>query len=61
LTPLSVEKLTLGTSPGGFTRMTLIMAKDKHLALNIEAPRQGFNTVDIINALVKENRKSIKH
>lgn len=55
------ESKKAGTCPDGFTRLTFNMAKDTHLALKIEAARQGFSMSDIINALVKEHLKSSKH
>jgi hypothetical protein len=54
------ESKTASVAPAGFTRLTLNMDRETHLALKIEAARQRFSMSDIINALVKEHLKSTK-
>lgn len=55
------ESKTASTGPAaGFTRLTLNMDRETHLALKIEAARQRLSMSDIINALVKEHLKSTK-
>jgi predicted HicB family RNase H-like nuclease len=54
------ESPKAGTAPAGFTRLTLNMDRETHLALKIEAARQRFSMSEIINGLVKEHLKSTK-